>query len=116
MALHCERALSKLNLLQRSKFLGEKCISSSVKSLSVYPMDLYSIYYVERWLKHNSYQKLLSLEMTVILKSFQSPSEKSHTSNRGERDNSLRAFCNRRSLTKLSRKFLTQSLWMQVIL
>lgn len=62
------------------------------------------------------YQKLLSLEMTLILKSFQSPSEKSCTRNRGERDNSLRAFCNRRSLIKLSVKILIQSLWMQVIL
>lgn len=60
MELHCQWGLSKLNLSQSSKFLGEKCVYSSVKFLSVYPTDLYSIYYVERWLKCTSYQKLLS--------------------------------------------------------
>lgn len=83
MELHCQWGLSKLNLSQSSKFLGEKCVYSSVKFLSVYPTDLYSIYYVERWLKCISYQKLLSLEMTLILKSFQSPSEKSHMRTEG---------------------------------
>lgn len=111
MELYCEWALSKLNLSQRSKFLGENCISSSVKFWSVYPTDLYNIYYVERWLKCIS----LSL-MTLILESFQSPSEKSHMRNRGERHSSFRAFCNRRSLRKLSVKILIQSLQMQVIL
>lgn len=42
-----------------------------------------------------SYQKLLSLEMTLMLKSFQSRSEESYTKNRGERDDSLRAFLTR---------------------
>lgn len=61
----------------------------------MYPKDLYSIYYVERWLKCISCQKLLSLEMTLMLKSFQSLSEESHRKNRGERGDSLCAFLTR---------------------
>lgn len=60
--------------------------------------------------------KILYMEMTLILKFFHSPSEKSHMRIRRERDKSLCAFCNYRSLTKFSVKILTQSLWMQVIL
>jgi len=82
--LHCEWALSKLNLSQRNTFVSEMCISSSVKFFSVYPMDLYSIYCVERWLKCVSYQKLLSLEITLIFTSFQSPLEKCHEERKGE--------------------------------
>lgn len=85
MELHCEWALSELNLSQRNKFLAEKHISSSAKFLPVHPMDLYSIYYVEDGLNISLIKKLLYLEMTLIIKSFQSPSEKSRMRIRRER-------------------------------
>lgn len=59
--------------------------------------------------------KLLSLKVTLILKSFQSPSEASCEKG-GGRDNSLRAFCYHRSLRRILVKIRIQSLWMQVIL
>lgn len=75
--------------------------------LSAYPTDLYSIYYLEGWFKFMSSQKLLSLEITLSLKSFQCPSDKPHMRNREERDNRLHGFCNHRSLTNLAVKILT---------